>query len=576
MGATGDAEWVARILTELGAGPLLYALLAAACWLTTAGHRRQAASWLPVAVLAAGQVLEALFFAPFTTGGLETRSALELSVSSGHASAAVLGWGLLARQLAGTRLRTASRVAVVVVPAVVATTRVTLGVHSVGDVLLGLLFGALLLAAACVALHRVKAVEPDQSREVPAALEQPPAPWWHGGAGWSIALVAAAVAVVPAFVPDAQHRLGDLLVYRGAAETAGAGSDVYGYRTPFGLPFTYPPFAALLAQPMARMPLLVVQIGWTALTLAAAVGVARVALRPVVVHLGLPLTVAALLVTSPARSHVRFGQVGLFLVLAVSWDLLRRHGRLPGLGVGAAIAVKLTPAVYLPWLLVSGQRGRLRDTCLWAAGLTLLGLVLLSPSTGDYVTSAAFDSTRFGANDIPGNQSVRGMLLRTPLSATAVTALWLAAAVVLVVVATRQARVLERAGNRLGAVAVLACLSLAVSPISWVHHLVWLTLPIAALVAAGRHRLAATWWALLILSPPALGAMALRHVPQLSGVWAVVIDLQGLSAVAGAVAIGALLRPVGGLRDVALSEPQGGGRQHRDGVQGQGDTGPRP
>src|SRR6185503_13551832 len=107
-------------------------------------------------------------------------------------------------------------------------------------------------------------------------------------------------------------------------------------------------------------------------------------------------------------------------------------------------------------------------------------------------------TSRFGSNDWPGNQSVRGMLLRSLPEATA-ERLWLLLAVVLVAIGTYQAWRCERAGNRLAAVGVLAALSVAVSPISWVHHLVWLALPIAALAAAGRFRLVTAWFVVLVV-----------------------------------------------------------------------------
>jgi hypothetical protein len=91
-----------------------------------------------------------------------------------------------------------------------------------------------------------------------------------------------------------------------------------------------------------------------------------------------------------------------------------------------------------------------------------------------------------------------------------------------VAVGTYQAWRCERAGNRLAAVGVLAALSVAVSPISWVHHLVWLALPIAALAAAGRWRLVAGWFAVLVVSFPSLGhALGLGLLTNVQGLTAV-------------------------------------------------------
>jgi alpha-1,2-mannosyltransferase len=239
----------------------------------------------------------------------------------------------------------------------------------------------------------------------------------------------------------------------------------------------------------------------------------------------------------------------------VALDLLRSRRRSVGAGLGVAIAVKLTPAVILPWFLLMRDRTRLRRTALWAGGCTVAGLLLVWPSASHYLGRALWDSSRFGANDIPGNQSVRGMLLRAGLDGRPAAVAWLALAVLLGGLAMTGARRLERTGNRLGAVGVLVCLSVAVSPISWVHHLVWLAFPVAALVAGGHVRLAVAWWVALVLSLPSLGAAADRVLPDAHLLWLLVVDLQGLTAVAAVVLLPRLLarpaEPPDGRRELA-------------------------
>jgi alpha-1,2-mannosyltransferase len=374
------------------------------------------------------------------------------------------------------------------------------------------------------------------------------------GSHWAWAVLGAAVLVpvVPLLLVEDQERMKDLLVYVGAGATAGAGFDVYDFRTPFDMPFTYPPFAAVLSEPLSRVPLGVLHVLWVLASLAAVVGVARTALAPVVARLGLPLTVALCLLSSPVRSHLRFGQVGLFLALLVAADLLHDRRR-EGVGLGVAIAAKLTPAVLLPWLLLQRTRAALTSMAV-AAGATAAGLLVLWPSAHEYLWRALWDSSRFGPNDIPGNQSVRGMLLRSGLDEQTATLCWLAAAVLLAVIGTLGARRLDRRGDRLGALGVLAALSVAVSPISWVHHLVFLALPLGALVASGRHRMAAAWAVGLTVSFPTLGTAGLRAGgPEVF--WHLVIDLQGLTAVAAVILLPRVLSSVGLQRRRSAREP---------------------
>ncbi|MFL6182721.1 MAG: glycosyltransferase 87 family protein, partial [Actinomycetes bacterium] len=349
--------------------------------------------------------------------------------------------------------------------------------------------------------------------------------------------------------------MGDLAVYVGSAKYVDAGWNLYNFRTEPGLPFTYPPFAALIAEPLARMPLAVVQVAWIVATLVAVVAVAHVAMRPVVDRIGLPVTVALLVSSTPVRSHFRFGQVGLFLVLLVAADLLSRR-RIHGWGVGIAAAIKMTPVIYVLWLGVCGRWTRFRAALVWGASATVLGIVLLYPSSPAWVSSALWDSSRFGLNDIPGNQAVRGMLLRAFESDAVAERIWIVCALALLAVGVWGARRLELFGNRLGAVGTLAATSVAVSPISWHHHLVWLTLPIAALFAAGYVKTTASWAALLILPTTTWGTKI--DVPVLG---AIATDTLGLTAVAATVALPYLLlradrRPGAGLAELSTSDAE--------------------
>jgi alpha-1,2-mannosyltransferase len=531
---------IALALTELGAGPVLYPVLVVLCAVTAA--RRSPRELLPVLALVAGQVLELVLFATVRRPGPEY--ILETTFSSGRSAAAVLGWGLVARQAfrlwktMGDGHRPPWRAGAIWTTAlamgtVVAITRVYLGMHWLSDAVAGVIAGAVLLATALAVLSSVDRL-PVTTWRMPVWLKA--SPW-----AWSIPAAAAALPVALLLASPPDQRLKDFLVYHGAGGQAGEGVNLYDFRTVFDMPFTYPPFAALVMEPLSRMPLGVAQALWTVATLAAVVALAPVALRPVVDRIGMPLTVTAILLSSPVRSHLRFGQVGVFLVLLVALDLLHRKG-FKGWGLGLAIALKLTPAVYLPWLFLSRRWNRLGSTVAWAVGSTVLGLVLLWPSAGDYLFHASRDTTRFGANDIPGNQSVRGMLLRAFPPHTA-EVLWLGLAVLLVLVGTYQAWRCERAGNRLAALGVLAALSVAVSPISWVHHLVWLVLPISALAAAGRWKLVTAWFVVLVVSFPSLG-----NAPG----WGLLTSVQGLTAVAAVFLLPYLTR-AGGRYDASCS-----------------------
>jgi len=308
-------------------------------------------AFAPLLLLAAAQVGRVLLLAGLP-GSRPSPTRTDLvdgpAFSSGHVLCASVGWGLatvslLALHSERSRARPGRVPALALLAAtgaalLVGPTRVYLGAHWASDVVASWALGVLLVGALAAPVHAALAVEPVVA--VPRCLISGLA-WARRSAwAWSLPALAALLSVVPLLLERPAARMKDFLVYYGAG--GGDRAEVYAFRTAYDMPFTYPPFAALLARPLDALPLGAAQTLWTGATLAAFVALARVGLAPVVLRLGLPLTVAALLVTTPARSHLRFGQVGVFLVLLVSLDLLRSRA---GLGRGARGRDQAHPAV---------------------------------------------------------------------------------------------------------------------------------------------------------------------------------------------------------------------------------------
>ena len=285
------------------------------------------------------------------------------------------------------------------------------------------------------------------------------------------------------------------------------------------LPFTYPPFAALLFAPWQRTFTSVglVQAVWTMANLAALIGVLVLSVRLVkpsldrvaTWRLALALSLPAVLL-NPVLITIGFGQVNLFVTFLVMWDLLsdRRIGKrqMPlGVATGLAAAVKLTPLLFVPYLVLT-RRWRGALTCVLTFGVCELVSFAVSPaSSRAYWTKAIFQPGRAGDLTIVDNQNLWGVLDRFThgllpdvvvlplLLLTAASGLWLAA----------QAH--RRSSPFLG-VLICAVTCLIVSPISWVHHMVWVVPAILWLALApdrprwGRPLAAAT--AVLFWSAP--------------------------------------------------------------------------
>jgi alpha-1,2-mannosyltransferase len=269
----------------------------------------------------------------------------------------------------------------------------------------------------------------------------------------------------------------DLGVYRVAGRTLLDGGDIY--RLPGALQFLYPPLAAVLAVPLALLPQAAAEIGWTvAGALALLAVVHRCGFRGWALSL---VTTAAVFVVAPVSQTLVFGQVGIFLVALVFLDLapgprlLRGRRVLPeGVLTGLAAAIKLTPALFVCYL-IAVRRWRAAVACaITAAALTLLSVALAPRASIDFWIRLAHGDTGLGHSFIYyTNQSVTADLVRifglgrTPAMAALVVSGAVAALGVWTAVRW------HRLGDVRLAVVLCGVAGLLASPVSWLHHFVW-------------------------------------------------------------------------------------------------------
>lgn len=320
-------------------------------------------------------------------------------------------------------------------------------------------------------------------------------------------LVLAAVAAVTAFtatVPLLRDWF-DLRVYHGAVDTwIHHGGRLYDYRVPgttYG--FTYPPFAAVAMLPMALFDLR------TAIALGLLLNLAALA---VVLRLltgrawrrygwyGCALGACALALFEPLRDTFSFGQVNLLLlalVLVDAWLLATGRERRAGVGIGLAAAVKLTPALFIGLLLIARRWRAAAVATVVALAATGFAAVVAPDASRFYWTDALWDTTRVGRLDYVSNQSLQGILARLGEPDRAV---WAGAvALTLGVWAVRGRRAVV-AGDWAAAFALTGLTACLVSPITWVHHLVWLLPSFAVLVRTGHPRIAGALYSVLCTS----------------------------------------------------------------------------
>ncbi|HSV38834.1 MAG TPA: glycosyltransferase 87 family protein [Nocardioidaceae bacterium] len=287
-----------------------------------------------------------------------------------------------------------------------------------------------------------------------------------------------------------QRDLIDLTVYRYGAERVLDGLDLYAPRE--GLPFTYPPFAALLMTPLALASWELAVALLTALSVA---GLAVLVRRPSL------LLLAGACALEPVWQTLAFGQVNLILAGLILFDLAADRDR-PWRGalLGVAAGIKLTPVFFFGYLVVTRQWLALRNAVLATAGTVAVGFAVLPSMSWDYWTRVVSDAERIGGLAYSGNQSVMGVLFRLTGSEAAARPLWLVLATGLGLLSLYVARRLHHEGDVLAAVCVTALGMLLASPVSWSHHWVW-AVPLTVVLWRRSRRWAVAWATLFVLAP---------------------------------------------------------------------------
>jgi alpha-1,2-mannosyltransferase len=275
-----------------------------------------------------------------------------------------------------------------------------------------------------------------------------------------------------------------------------------------GLPFTYPPFAALLFAGLALLP-----VGTSGLIFitTALVGAAVVAAWLARHYFGLRgwaesfadwrfraaalAGTAAILLLGPWRDTFDFGQINIILMGLVLADFAL-HGkdrageiRWPaGLLIGIAASIKLTPLAFGLYFLVRRDFKALG----WMAGGFLgsiaLAWAVLPNASLTFWTKILPDTGRIGGPAYLDNLSVKGLLLHVGLPDSGVTSvLWLALSLALAAVAALVIKWAVAADENFVAVSATAVLMLLVSPVSWSHHWVWIAVALPSMAFA-MHR----------------------------------------------------------------------------------------
>ncbi len=333
------------------------------------------------------------------------------------------------------------------------------------------------------------------------------------GAAVLVGTVALLVYVLPGLSAPAAHwPLWDVRVYWwGGRQAAAGGGALYAPGAPFS--FTYPPFAALVfAEATSAAVLKVVLTAGSLVALVVLCGqslsAAGVRLRADTIFLVSALT----LLTWPVAYTLHLGEVNLILAVLIGADLLRpRDGSWwQGIGTGLAAGIKLTPLIFVAYLLFTG-RVRAAATAAFTFALTVTaGFVALPGRSRMFWLGGVFyNQSRVGNPANPSDQSLSGAVARLAGTGDPPQTWWLVAALAAGLAGLAVAVWAHRRGYRLPGFLCCALTGLLVSPISWTHHwvsvvplMVWLT------TAAWRQRSG-----LLLLAALAAAAVFSDYTP---------------------------------------------------------------
>ena len=195
------------------------------------------------------------------------------------------------------------------------------------------------------------------------------------------------------------------------------GAPLYDGGVLLDLPFVYPPFAALVFVPLTVLPLPVLKIAWTVIGVALLVFVVRRSAAVLGRRLdpaATALLVAVVLALDPVRTTFYLGQINVVLLALVLADLTGRpESRLRGVGVGIAAALKLTPLLFVAYLLLIGRwRAAATAVATFAAAVGLGFLLDPADSTVYWLRGTFTAADRISPVAGLSNHALAGLLAR--------------------------------------------------------------------------------------------------------------------------------------------------------------------
>ncbi|ROZ62853.1 DUF2029 domain-containing protein [Kocuria soli] len=275
---------------------------------------------------------------------------------------------------------------------------------------------------------------------------------------------------------------------------------------PDTLPFTYPPFAALLFGLLAWIPfgitqylLLVLDVVVGALLAGALISYANRKGRPIPLtgYLGSramwALVLAVILFCGPWIRTISLGQVNILLFGLIFLDLVRRtDGTGSGLEratafiprgvlIGLAAGIKLTPLAFGLIFLMQKQFKAIIAMGFAFAATVGIGFLVIFNDSMQFWTESVSASDRVGSIKYIDNTALTGIIIKNWLPESVVDPIRYPLVLIMIALVAVALVYLTRRGMILSAISMNALVMLFMSPISWSHHQVYFPVIAAAL-----------------------------------------------------------------------------------------------
>ena len=297
------------------------------------------------------------------------------------------------------------------------------------------------------------------------------------------------------------------------------------------LPFTYPPLAAVAFAPFALLSLDVASIAITLTTLVLLIVATTILLTRLDVWpdpsdgaaitaepawlrrvwLAAAIVAPAVIFFEPVRSNFDFGQINVVLMTLVIADCVPRKTPWPrGMLLGLAIALKLTPAVFLLYFVLRRDTRALIVAAASTAIATLAGFAFAWRDSLEYWTETVRNTDRIGTATLNTNQNIAGALARLGLGEEVRFVLWTVACFAVLGLTVWAARRVLKAQQPVLALICVAMFGLVVSPVSWSHHWVWV---VPAVVVTGIVAYRQRHAALAVVSAAGIALMIWTPIP---------------------------------------------------------------